>query len=173
MLQSQTTIERISRCPRTRAPKGREEPTLGHSSRGSVGCQEDCLLTHISRRHALRGRRDRSGHRFQSSMKKNGDASIAVIRRHKSRLFCLLRGDAKCREGEGARFCPIVSRRIFEGSIAPTKENGEIARLKIDDGHVDAAVAVEVTSVPEIRSCVCAGISALAETSHFLFQETL
>ena len=104
------------------------------------------------------GRRDGSGHRFQSSMEKYGHASIAVVCRHESRLFCLLRGDAKCCEGEGAWFCPIVSRRIFEGPIATTIENGEIARLKIDDGHVDATVAVEVSSEPEIRSCISAGI---------------
>ena len=92
-------------------------------------------------------------------MEKDGDASIAVIRRHESRLFSLLRCDTKCRKGKGAWFCPIVSRRIFEGSIATAEENGEIARLKIDDGHVDAVVAVEVASEPEIRSCVGAGIA--------------
>ena len=91
-------------------------------------------------------------------MKKNGDASIAVVRRHESGLFSLLRGDAKRRKSEGAWFCSIVSRRIFEGSIATTVENGEIARLKIDDRHVGAIVAVEVASKPEIRSCVGPGI---------------
>jgi hypothetical protein len=96
-------------------------------------------------------------------MEKNRNASIAVIRRHESRLFSLLRGDAKCRKGEGARFCPIVSRRIFEGPIAPAKENGEIARLKIDDGHIDAAVTIEVTSEPKIRSCISTRIAPWLE----------
>ena len=91
-------------------------------------------------------------------MEKDGDASIAVIRRHESRLFSLLRCDTKCCEGKGAWFCPIVSRRIFECSIATTVENGEIARLKIDDRHVGALVAIEVASEPEIRSCVGTGI---------------
>ncbi|MCI0426860.1 MAG: hypothetical protein L0Z46_02440, partial [Nitrospiraceae bacterium] len=91
-------------------------------------------------------------------MEKDGDASIAIVRCHKSRLFGLLRCDVKRCKGEGAWFCPIVSRRIFEGPIVTAKENGEITRLKIDDSHVGATVAVEVASEPEIRSCVGTGI---------------
>jgi hypothetical protein len=92
-------------------------------------------------------------------MEKDGHASIPIIRRHEAGLFSLFRCDAKRRKGEGAGFCPIVSRRILEGPIATAKENGEIARLKIHDSHVDAAVAVEVSSKPKIRSCIGAGIA--------------
>lgn len=97
-------------------------------------------------------------------MEKDGDASIAIVRRHESRLFSLLRCDAKRRKGKGAWFCPIVSRRIFEGPIVTAEENGEITRLKIDDSHVDATVAVEVASEPEIRSRVGTGVAPWMES---------
>ena len=98
-------------------------------------------------------------------MEKDGDASIAIVRCHESGLFSLLRGYAKCRKGEGAWFCPIISRRIFEGPIVTAEENGEITLLKIDDGHVRATVAVEIASEPEIRSYVGTGIAPWLESS--------
>ena len=91
-------------------------------------------------------------------MEKDGNASIAVVRRHESGFFSILRCDAKRRKGEGAWLCPIVSRWILERPIVTTEENGEIARLKIDDRHICALVAIEVASEPEIRSRVGAGI---------------
>lgn len=104
-------------------------------------------------------------HRFQPSMEKDGDASIAVIRRHQSGLFGLLRGDAKCRKGEGSWFGPIVSRWIFERPIASAKKNGKIAGLKIHNSYVDTTVAVKVSSEPKIRSGVGARIASRLERS--------
>ena len=98
-------------------------------------------------------------------MEKDGDAPIAIVRRHESRFFSLLRCDAKRCKGEGAWFCPIISRRIFEGPIATAEENGEITRLKIDNSHIGETVAVEVASKPEIRSCVGSGIAPWLESS--------
>ncbi len=91
-------------------------------------------------------------------MEKDGDAAVAIVCRHQSWLFSFFRGDAKGGEGEGARFRPIVSRRILECPIATAEKNGEIARLNIDDGDVGATVAIEVASETEIRSCVGTGI---------------
>ena len=87
-------------------------------------------------------------------MEKDRNASIAVICRYESRFFRTLRRNAKRREGEGAWFCPIVSRWILERPIVTTEENGEITRLEVDDGHVGATVAIEVAREPKIRSCV-------------------
>src|SRR4029079_15822259 len=111
----------------------------------------------------LRRNRDGSRRGFQSSMEKDGHASIAVVRRHESGLFSLLGCHAKRGEGEGAWLCPIVSRRIFEGPIVTTKENREITRLKIDNRHISAMVTVEVASEPKIRSCIGTGITSWLE----------
>ena len=56
------------RFPRNRAPRGLEATLAGHCSRGSAGCQEDCLLIPSNidrRRNDSRGRREGSGHGFQ------------------------------------------------------------------------------------------------------------
>jgi len=38
------------RCPRSRAPRGLGAMLVGHCSRGSAGCQGDCLLIHSTSR---------------------------------------------------------------------------------------------------------------------------
>src|SRR5512139_2006391 len=96
-------------------------------------------------------------------MEEDGNASIAVVRRHESRFFSTLCCDAKRCKGEGAWFCPIVSRRILERPIVTTEENGDIARLKVDDSHIGATVTIEVASKPKIRSCIGTGIASRLE----------
>ena len=134
-----------------------------------MGCQADGSLQTLSQSadlaQILRRIHGGNAHRFQSSMEKDGDASIAVVRRHKPGLFGLLRRNSERRKSEGARFRPIVFRRIFEGPIATTKEDREVTRLKIDDGDVGATVAIEVSGKPEIRSCIGTGVMPWLERS--------
>jgi len=98
-------------------------------------------------------------------MEKDGNASIAVVRRHEPRFFSLLRCDTKRRKGEGAWFCLIVSRWVLECPIVTTEENGEITRLKVDDSHIGAPVAIEVAGKSKIRPRVGAGIVPWLEGS--------
>ena len=125
-------LKDLNWCPRNRGAKRywrrRSSATVAE---GRQGLSRRVPLIHsISRQTSAcaHGGRDGSGRRFQSSMEKDGDASIAVVRRYESRLFIFLRGNAKRREGRRGLIlsdsfsadteCPIVhGRRRMERSL--------------------------------------------------------
>ena len=43
-------LKDLTKCPQNRAPRGLETAPIAHCSRGSTGCQEDCLLIHSTSR---------------------------------------------------------------------------------------------------------------------------
>src|SRR5262249_16435402 len=105
---------------------------VGHSSRGVPDCQADRLFARATCRDASGlatrlVRRCDAGlwnrTRFESTMKKNRDAPIPIIRCDKSRFLDFLRRYPIQRDCERTGFRSIIPRWVLEGAISLPEED--------------------------------------------------